>query len=81
MKHVWYNVLRVVAETASCPFQMAVGGVAAAVCGKWTMSVGTRFAMASGAAFFGSGFFTTAMGIAQHNLPLLYTGNGNKSCP
>ena len=56
-------------------FQLAVGGVSAALAGKWQMKVGTRAAMATGAGFFGSGLIVTAAGIATHSLPLVYTGN------
>jgi len=54
---------------------LAVGGVSAALAGKWQMKVGTRAAMATGAGFFGSGLIVTAAGIATHSLPLVYTGN------
>ena len=56
-------------------FQLAVGGVSAALAGKWQLKVGVRAAMATGAFFFGSGLAVTAAGIASHNLPLVYTGN------
>jgi len=54
---------------------LAVGGVSAALAGKWQLKVGVRAAMATGAFFFGSGLAVTAAGIASHNLPLVYTGN------
>ena len=54
---------------------LGVGGVAAALAGKWQLKVGVRAAMATGAGFFGSGLIVTAAGIATHNLPMVYTGN------
>ena len=54
---------------------LAVGGVSAALVGKWQLKVGVRAAMAAGAGCFGSGLALTAAGIASHSLPLVYTGN------
>ena len=55
--------------------QIASGGICAALFGKWTMKVGTRFSMTCGAALFGSAFALSALGVQMHSLPLLYAGN------
>ena len=55
--------------------QIASGGICAALFGKWTMKVGTRYSMFLGGALFGTAFATAGAGVAMHSLPLLYFGN------
>ena len=43
--------------------------------GKWTMKVGTRKAMVTGGALYGSAFGLTALGVSMHSLPMMYAGN------
>jgi len=54
---------------------IAIGGLSAAALGKWTMKVGTRATMTLGGALFGTAFVVSGLGVANHNLPLLYLGN------
>jgi len=54
---------------------IAAGGISAALFGKWTMKVGVRRAMASGGLMFGGGFGLSALGVINHNLPMVYAGN------
>ena len=54
---------------------MAAGGISAAVVGKWTMKVGTRAAMLTGGAIYGSAWVLTGLGVAMHSLPIVYLGN------
>jgi len=54
---------------------LAAGGISAAIVGKWTLDVGVRAAMATGAALFGGGLAVTAAGVSCHSLPLMYAGN------
>jgi len=54
---------------------MAVGGISAAMVGKWQLKVGLRKSMATGGILFGSGLAVTAAGVMNHSLPLVYTGN------
>ena len=56
-------------------FQIAFGGLGAAILGKWTMKVGTRKSMLYGGVLFGSAFAVAGAGVAMHSLPLLYLGN------
>ena len=55
--------------------KIAFGGLGAAILGKWTMKVGTRYSMFLGGALFGTAFATAGAGVAMHSLPLLYFGN------
>jgi len=54
---------------------IASGGVSAAVLGSWTVRVGVRQAMATGGILFGGGLLLSSLGIAKHNLFMLYMGN------
>ena len=54
---------------------IAAGGISSALLGKWTMKVGTRRAMVTGGALYGSAFGLTALGVSMHSLPMLYAGN------
>ena len=62
-----------------CTYPMSImiasGGICAALFGKWTMKVGTRFSMTCGGALFGSAFALTALGVQMHSLPMVYAGN------
>jgi len=49
-------------------------GLSAAVFGRWVESAGPRKAMFVAALCFGGGFMVSAVGIAQHQLWLLYLG-------
>src|SRR5271170_2602918 len=51
-------------------------GLASAFTGAWLDRVGPRKAMTAAALCFGGGFIVGALGIEQHNLPLLYFGYG-----
>jgi MFS family permease len=51
-------------------------GVSAAVFGRWVESAGPRKAMFVAALCFGGGFLISALGIAQHQIWLLYLGYG-----
>jgi MFS family permease len=51
-------------------------GLSAAVFGRWVESAGPRKAMFVAALCFGGGFMVSAVGIAQHQLWLLYLGYG-----
>ena len=51
-------------------------GLSAAVAGKWLEDVGPRLVGSMAAVCWGGGFAVGALGIAMHNLPLLYTGYG-----
>lgn len=51
-------------------------GLAAAFGGKWLEKVGPRVTMAVAAAFFGGGFIVSAIGVALHQIWLLYLGYG-----
>jgi len=51
-------------------------GLSAAVFGRWVESAGPRKAMLVAALCFGGGFMISAVGIAQHQLWLLYLGYG-----
>lgn len=63
----------------SCTYPMSImiafGGLGAAILGKWTMKVGTRYSMFLGGALFGTAFMTAGAGVTMHSLPLLYLGN------
>jgi hypothetical protein len=39
------------------------------------MKVGTRAAMMTGGTIYGSAWVITGIGVAMHNLPLVYLGN------
>lgn len=54
---------------------IACGGISAAVLGTTAAKMGVRKAMAVGGITFGAGFGLASLGVATHNLPLLYTGN------
>jgi hypothetical protein len=54
----------------------ALQGISAAVAGKWQMRVGTRYAMATAACCFGGGLLLGSVGIATHQLWLIYLGYG-----
>ena len=51
-------------------------GLSAAVFGRWVETAGPRKAMFVAALCFGGGFLVSAVGIAQHQLWLLYLGYG-----
>jgi MFS family permease len=51
-------------------------GLSAAVFGRWVEKAGPRKAMFVAALCFGGGFMVSAIGIAQHQLWLLYLGYG-----
>jgi MFS family permease len=51
-------------------------GLSAAFLGKWVERVGPRKAMLTSALCFSGGFFISAMGVAIHNIWLLYLGYG-----
>ena len=55
---------------------LAVLGASAAMFGRWMERVGPRKAMFVAAVCFGLGFLVSALGVRQHNLWLLYLGNG-----
>src|SRR4051812_33459936 len=59
-------------------FSIAIAflGISAAVFGKWLERAGPRKAMFAAACCFASGFFISALGVAQHRLWLLYLGYG-----
>ncbi len=49
-------------------------GIVAACFGKWQMKVGPRASIAAAALCFGGGLALGSIGVATHNLPLLYLG-------
>jgi len=51
-------------------------GLSAAVFGRWVEAAGPRKAMLVAALCFGGGFLLSALGIAQHQLWLIYLGYG-----
>ena len=51
-------------------------GLSAATFGKWLEKVGPRKAMFAAAICFSSGFLISALGVATHQLWLIYLGNG-----
>jgi len=51
-------------------------GLSAAIFGRWVETAGPRKAMFVAAVCFGGGFMVSAVGIAQHQLWLLYLGYG-----
>lgn len=51
-------------------------GVTAALAGKWQMKVGPRAAIAAAGVCFGGGLLLGSLGIATHNLWLIYLGYG-----
>lgn len=51
-------------------------GIAAALFGKWVEREGPRKAMVIASLLFSSGFLLSALGVALHQLPLLYLGYG-----
>ncbi|MCX4242051.1 OFA family MFS transporter [Paraliomyxa miuraensis] len=51
-------------------------GLSAAVAGRWLERVGPRMVGVTAACLWGGGFFVGALGIALHQLPLLYLGYG-----
>ena len=51
-------------------------GLSAAIFGKWVEKQGPRKAMFAAASCFGSGFVVAAIGVALHNLWLVYLGYG-----
>ncbi len=55
---------------------LAVLGASAAVFGKWLERVGPRQAMFASACFFGGGFLVAALGVAWHQIWLVYLGHG-----
>ncbi len=59
-------------------FSIAIAflGIASALFGGWLDRVGPRRAMVTAAACFGGGLLVAALGIAQHQLWLLYLGYG-----
>ena len=63
------------ASTWPMAIMIASGGVSAALLGSWTVRVGVRQAMATGAIMFGLGLSVAGLGVSVQSLPLLYTGN------
>ena len=63
------------ATTWPMAIMIASGGVSAALLGSWTVRVGVRQAMATGAVMFGLGLSVAGLGVSVQSLPLLYTGN------
>ena len=63
------------ATTWPMAIMIASGGVSAALLGSWTVRVGVRQAMATGAIMFGVGLSVAGLGVSVQSLPLLYTGN------
>lgn len=55
---------------------LAVLGASAAIFGKWLERVGPRMAMFVSACCFAGGFLVAALGVAWHQLWLVYLGNG-----
>ena len=55
---------------------LAFLGASAAVFGKWLERVGPRRAMFASACCFGGGFLVAALGIALHQIALVYLGYG-----
>lgn len=51
-------------------------GISAALAGSWQMKVGTRFSMAVAGVLFGGGMLVGSIGVATHQLWLLYLGYG-----
>src|ERR1035441_3034225 len=51
-------------------------GMSAAVFGRWVENAGPRKAMFAAALCFGGGFMVSALGVAQHQIWLLYLGYG-----
>jgi MFS family permease len=51
-------------------------GLAAAFGGRWVERAGPRKAMFASACFFGSGFAVAALGVALHNIAVVYLGYG-----
>jgi len=51
-------------------------GLSAAMAGKWQTKVGSRTVLVTAAGCFGGGLMLGSVGIATHNLPLLYLGYG-----
>ena len=51
-------------------------GLSAAVLGRWVEEGGPRKAMATAAVCFGGGFLIAALGVAMHNLWVVYLGYG-----
>ena len=51
-------------------------GMSAAVFGRWVENAGPRKAMFAAALCFGGGFLVSALGVAQHQIWLLYLGYG-----
>lgn len=60
------------------PLSLVFGmqGISAAFAGKWQMKVGARLAMTVAGMCFGGGLMLGGMGIAMHNLWLIYLGYG-----
>ncbi|HWK47151.1 MAG TPA: OFA family MFS transporter [Stellaceae bacterium] len=59
-------------------FSIAIAflGISAAVCGRWVEEGGPRRAMFTAALCFSGGFLVSSLGIAQHNIWLIYLGYG-----
>ena len=62
--------------TAPMSILFAFHGFSAALAGKWQMKVGPRAAIAAAAVSFGGGFLLSAIGVATHNIGLVYLGYG-----
>lgn len=54
----------------------ALQGLSAAAAAKWQTKVGARTAMATAGCCFGGGLMLGGLGVATHNLPLVYMGYG-----
>ena len=64
-------------DLASYPMSviMAAGGLSAALLGKLSLRLGVRSSLAWGGLLYGAGFGVAAVGVASHQLGLLYLGN------
>ena len=51
---------------------IASGGISAALLGPWTVRVGPRASMLTGALAYGSGLALSGVGVGLHSLPLVY---------
>lgn len=63
------------ATTWPMAIMIASGGISAALLASWTVRVGVRHSMLTGSLLFGSGLALTGLGISQHSLALMYSGN------
>ena len=64
--------------TATAPMGIlfAFHGLSAALAGKWQMKVGPQASIAAASLCFGGGFLLSAVGVATHNIGLVFLGYG-----